>query len=725
MPVDIITEFETALKEQQELERELDQGMESEQVAIPSPSMDTLSEIGCIIAEAGQSSILRDKLVALIIDSDYIGQLQELHEVCEDLDATEALHVIYDIVKHIILLNSSSLFEHIIREDIIVGIAAMLEYDPDHPVERGTFRDFLRDSSRYKQVVPIKDPVVQEKIHQTFRLQYLKDAVLLHILDDGTLPVINTLIFFNHAQIVSHIQGNHALLADLFSILEDPSADESKKRDVVLFVHQLGNLARNLPGTYKIGLYRTLSQHGIFLAFEYALQAKHDSELQSAGVDILLSILEHDRALVRLYILEQAHSQQNSASDLFQLLLAGTKKHIGSNYQVLCCEIVRALLETVPPSVDVLSQQVEIITATSEGGKDTEDFLALFYNSYAPRMMAPLICLSPQTMALVDAGKKDSGLLMFLCETLSTMVRRHGYRARSFVFSSNISKSVCMLLAAKHGHLKLAALRFIRSCIGLHDEAYNKYFISNRLFDPIVALYVESRSRDNLIASACREFFNFIAICQIPSLLAHIVGTFAKALERAPKTLEHLRQAYNQYLENMERAKNGAGGDGLATPTVDTGKRSAVSVNMLTGRENSISGLLNGQTNNNSTSGPWGCSIADEMEDAYLESSNEEVTTEAPTTLPLTILTNRSPVAEIDDTIQSPEIDGLQNCLDIYSDAENNAPAQSGIAVIEESGMPSNLAMYHTTSHAHNNHSENISSDNTSAAESKAAQHVY
>ncbi|KAJ1797515.1 Platinum sensitivity protein, partial [Coemansia sp. RSA 2399] len=688
----------------QELEREIERDKGSGPIEIPSPSMDTLSEIGCLIAEACQSSILRDKVVASIIDSDYIGQLRELHEMCEDLDATDALHVIYDIVKHIILLNSSLLFEHIIREDTIDGVAAMLEYDPDHPVERGTFRDFLRDSSRYKQVVPIKDPEVKEKIHQTFRLQYLKDVVLSHILDDGTLPVVNALIFFNHAQIVTHIQGNHELLASLFSILEDPAGDKTKKRNVVLFVRQLGNLARNLPGTYRFGLYRTLSQHGIFLALEYALQAKNDSELQSAGVDVLLAILEHDRALVRLYILEQAHSQHKSAPDMFQLLIAGTRKRL-----------VRALLETVPSTVDSFSQQVEIITATSEGGKDTEDFLTLFYTYYASGMLAPLLRLSLQTMASVDAGKKDSSLLLFLCETLSVMVRRHGYRARSFVFSSNISKSICMLLAAKHGHLKLAALRFIRSCVGLRDEAYNKYLIANRLLDPVVALYVGVYSRENLISSACREFFNFIASCQIPSLLAHIVGTFAKTLELAPETLDHLRESYNQYLEKMERSKNDAGGDGLATPTVDTGRHSAVSVNMLIGRENSInSGLVNAQSSANSASGgPWGCSIADEMEDAYLESSGEEETTGA-----LTIVTNQHPVATIDDTIQSPEIDGLQDCLEIYSDSESSAAIQSRnsvnsiaaseISVIGDSGSPSNLAMYHTTnnSNINNNHGE-------------------
>ncbi len=48
-----------------------------------------------------------------------------------------------------------------------------LEYDPEIPV-RQRHRDYLERSVVFKEVVPISDPVIRNKIHQTYRLGYLK-----------------------------------------------------------------------------------------------------------------------------------------------------------------------------------------------------------------------------------------------------------------------------------------------------------------------------------------------------------------------------------------------------------------------------------------------------------------------------------------------------------------------------------------------------------------------
>ncbi|KAJ1989272.1 Platinum sensitivity protein [Coemansia sp. RSA 1358] len=706
-----ILEFENVMKEQQQQElgneNELEWELSPNEVTLPHPSLGTLKDIDQIISGAGKSLFQRDKVVSFIVDGDYFSHLTELHEMCEDLDSMEALHAIYNIVKHIILLNASAIFEYITRDENILGVVGMLEHNPDHPVARGTYRDFLRDNSRYKQVVPISDPSMEAKVHQTFRLQYLKDVVLQRILDDGTLPIINALIFFNHAQIANYIQGNHEFLQDLFGILQD-SADNSKKRDVVFFIRQLSTLAKNLPGTYRVGLCRALSHHGLFTMLEYAFQAKGDGELQAAGAEVFLAVLEHDRALVRTHLFDQARFHHERAISLFQLVIAAAKNRVGTNAQALCCEIVRVLLETGPSSIDMLDQQAEIITATSQNDRGAEDFLSLFYDSYVNSLMSPLLELTPQVVEELNAEKKDTSLLLFVCETLSMMIRLHGYRARSFVFTSNISKSVCVLLSAKAGHLKLAALRFIRTCIGMHDEAYNKYLIANHLLDPIASLYVKVRARDNLVTSACRELFNFVAVCRVPSLLAHILSTLSKTLKKVPNTLEQLQQAYNRYLEDMERARNGASADGLATPTVDTGRRSAVSISMLVEKDSGSGDLFNVHSGDSSNGGgPWGASVADELENAYLESSNDGNELEdASSESPLAILDDRGTSDKMDDMIQSPELDGLQDCLEIYSDTENKASIQSSnptskIGVlskrpVRETNASTTLPMYHS-----------------------------
>ncbi|KAJ2247945.1 Platinum sensitivity protein, partial [Coemansia sp. RSA 455] len=637
----------------------LDRSPTSRDVVLPQPTMNNIGEIDRLISEASQSLFQRDRLVAFILKDTYLSQLQSLHETCEDLDATEELHTLYSIARRIVLLNDSSIFEHIVRDENIVGFIGMLEHDPKHPVERGVYRDFIDSGSHYKEAVPIGDAATENKIHQNFRLQYLKDVVLPGILDEGTLPVVNALIFFNNAQITNYLQNNESLLKDLFETLHE-SSDAEKKRNVVMFVRQFSAMTKTLPAVYRVGLYRTLSQHGLFYVFEYALQ-EADQSLQVAAADVLLSVLEQDRALVRSYALAQMRQDREGAT-LFSLVIRGSKRAIGSEIQLLCCELLRILLDTMPPPVDAFD--MANIGVGGQANSESEDFLAMFYELYAHSTMECLLKVSAKDVESLGARDKRSALYVFLCELLSSMMRFHGYRARSFIISSGAFDSMCLFLSAKQNFLKLAALRFYRACIGLQDDVYNKYLTANHLLGPIVDLFVNVYSRDNLLTSACRELFAFVACHRVPSLLSHLLGAHTKALERIPTVLESLRQAYNDHLLSLEQTKNG----GMATPTVDASRRSALSINMLVGRESASRGSL--AAPNADGGGPWGSHVVDDIEDAYLEAEEDDgdfaADDEGLAKVPSRIARRGKFVAK-----ESPELEVLQDCLEQYSGGES------------------------------------------------------
>ncbi|KAJ1671078.1 Platinum sensitivity protein, partial [Coemansia sp. RSA 25] len=578
---------------------------------------------------------------------------------------------------------------HVIRDDNIIGFVGMLEYDPLNPVERGTYRDFLRSGSHYKEAVPIGDPATESKIHQNFRLQYLKDVVLPVILDDGTLPIVNALIFFNNAQITNYLQNNESLLKDLFDTLHE-SNDVEKKRNVVLFVRQFSAMTKTLPAVYRVGLYRTLSQHGLFYVFEYALQ-EADQSLQIAGADVLLSVLEQDRALVRSHALAQMRQDREGAT-LLGLVIRGSKRAIGSEIQLQCCEILRILLDTMPPPADAFDMSANIGVG-GQASSESDDFLGMFYELYARSTIECLLSVTTKEVEGLGARDKRSALYVFLCELLSSMARFHGYRARSFITSSGVFDSVCLLLSAKHSFLKLAALRFFRTCIGLQDDVYNKYLTSNHLLAPLVELFVGIFPRDNLLTSACRELFAFVASHRIPSLLSNLLGAHSKALEKIPGVLESLRQAYNDHLLSLEQAKSG----GMATPIVDTSRRSALSINMLIGRESAAHGALS--VSNGNGGGPWGSHAADDIEDAYLEAGEDDgdladnddygdYDNESLAKVP-SKLARRGRVGESrrlrSTAKQSPELAVLQDCLEQYSGGESKPLPVEELAISNRS----------------------------------------
>jgi protein phosphatase-4 regulatory subunit 3 len=63
------------------------------------------------------------------------------------------------------------------QEEYVMDVVGALEYDPElrSPQQH---RKFLSSSVAFKEVVPIKDKAVLARIHQTYRIQYIKDVIL-------------------------------------------------------------------------------------------------------------------------------------------------------------------------------------------------------------------------------------------------------------------------------------------------------------------------------------------------------------------------------------------------------------------------------------------------------------------------------------------------------------------------------------------------------------------
>jgi protein phosphatase-4 regulatory subunit 3 len=112
----------------------------------------------------------------------------------------------------------------------------------------------------------------------------------------------------------------------------------------------------------------------------------------------------------------------------------------------------------------------------------------------------------------------EVSLYSHLVETLCFFVRQHSYRSKYFLLTENLPSRVAQLLQSPEKHLKLIALKFFRTCVGLQDEFYIRHMVKYKLFEPILNLLIETMPRDNLLNSACLEFFEFIRRVSIPAV---------------------------------------------------------------------------------------------------------------------------------------------------------------------------------------------------------------
>lgn len=94
------------------------------------------------------------------------------------------------------------------------------------------------------------------KIHQTYRIIYLKDTVLPRALDDATYSTLNSLIFFNNVDIVSQIQSDTRFLSEVFRRIKSTDTNHNDLKDLISFIQELCNLAKALQIQNRVAFYQ-------------------------------------------------------------------------------------------------------------------------------------------------------------------------------------------------------------------------------------------------------------------------------------------------------------------------------------------------------------------------------------------------------------------------------------------------------------------------------------
>ncbi|EAW18004.1 SMEK family protein [Aspergillus fischeri NRRL 181] len=495
-------------------------------IMLPPPELGNLPDIDHIMRAASITQGGRDALSKFVIRDEYIPKLIPLVTVAEDLESLPDLHRLCNIMKSLILLNDNTIIETVVTDDIILGVVGALEYDPEFPTHKANHRQYLADQSRYKEVVPIKDPIIRRKIRYTWRLQYLKDVVLARILDDPTFSVLNSLIFFNQVEIVNHIQSNGPFLKELFSVFDPRNADLKRKDDAVQFLHQCAGIAKNLQAPARANLFANFINHGLFAVIAFAI--KHlNPAMRTTGVDLLVALLDHDPIMMRGYMLKAVNEKKTPLTDtLIDLLHA--ESDLGVKNQL--ADAIKVLLDPQIPLQDVMGRAGPEYFSKFRPNILSDAFMQNHFDESARRLFLPLRRLENRT-DLHDLTFEEVSLYSHLVDILTFFVRQHLYRSRNVIHNEALAPRIAQLLRVPQKHLKLTALKFFRTLVSLQDTFYQALMTHNNTFGLILDIVYETMPRDNLLNSACLELFEFIKRENIKPIVLHIVEKYREKIK--------------------------------------------------------------------------------------------------------------------------------------------------------------------------------------------------
>ncbi|NWI39227.1 P4R3B phosphatase, partial [Picathartes gymnocephalus] len=512
-------------------------------IDLPTCELNKLEEIADLVTSVLSSPIRREKLALALENEGYIKKLLQLFQVCENLENTEGLHHLYEIIRGILFLNKATLFEVMFSDECIMDVVGCLEYDPSLAQPK-RHREFLTKTAKFKEVIPITDSELRQKIHQTYRVQYIQDIILPtpSVFEENFLSTLTSFIFFNKVEIVS--------------MLQVPVVVVSKWINHTLHLHN----------------------------------GMDDLQVRSAATDIFSYLVEFSPSMVREFVMQEAQQSDDDIlliNVVIEQMICDTDPELGGAVQLM--GLLRTLID--PENMLATANKTEkseflnffynhcmhVLTApllanTSEDKceKGTEYFHFLFLPfrpGFCGQHFSALPCSSGCCYAVVGSTKSNTicpdnyqtaQLLALILELLTFCVEHHTYHIKNYIMNKDLLRRVLVLMNSKHTFLALCALRFMRRIIGLKDEFYNRYITKGNLFEPVINALLDNGTRYNLLNSAVIELFEFIRVVNIKSLIAHIVENFYNALESIEyvQTFKGLKTKYEQEKDRQSQKLN-------------------------------------------------------------------------------------------------------------------------------------------------------------------------
>uniref|UniRef100_A0A671QLD5 Serine/threonine-protein phosphatase 4 regulatory subunit 3 n=1 Tax=Sinocyclocheilus anshuiensis TaxID=1608454 RepID=A0A671QLD5_9TELE len=526
--------------EEERLEDMLESGHPLE---LPPCEPGCLEELEELVMSVLPSPVRREKLALALLSSGYIRKLLQLFRASEEEGDRRGLQQLHQIVRGLLLLNKATLLEVMFSDDCIMDVVGCLEYEPAL-LQPKSHRQFLTETARFREVIPIRDSELRQKIHQTYRVQYIQDIILpTHsVLEDNFLSTLSSFIFFNKVEIVSMLQEDEKFLTEVFAQLTDEATEDSKRRELVNFFKEFCAFSQTLQPQNRDAFFKTLANLGILPALEIVM-GMEDEQVKSAAMDIFSYLVEFSPSVVREFIMQEPQQADDDVlliNVVIKQMICDSDPELGGAVQLM------GLLRT-------LMDPENMLAPASKAEKS--EFLSFFYKYCMHVLTAPLLAnTGEEDPDLMEGAAKPNPvcpdnfqtaqLLALILELLTFCVEHHTYHIKSYIMTRDLLRRVLTLMNSRHSFLALCALRFMRRIIGLKDEYYNRYIVKGNLFEPVINALLDNGTRYNLVVSE-----------DIRSLIAHIVDNFSTALESIEyvQTFKGLKGRYEQEKQRQSR----------------------------------------------------------------------------------------------------------------------------------------------------------------------------
>lgn len=511
------------------------------------PLLENLDEAIECLSLSVINAFYKDLMIKFILESTYIDELLSLFKSAEE-KTEEELSYLYNlcrVIKILLLMNDTSIAEILFKNDSnIMTIIGILEYDPDFPNYKLNYREYLNNQTRFNEVIPIGNEEVRLKIVQTYKLQFLKDNILIRLLDDNIFSMLSSIIYFNQLEIIQYFQTSpDNYFKKLFDIYTDQDNNDDskiqKKRDIVRFIHSLSLVIKGFQHNQRNSLYSNLINNGLFRLIDFALNDYSCNETKILGTELMIFILNQD---VNLVVQPTNNGNSNHPKNsnehiilLFNVLIKLLKNDNDINLKSQICDILKNLFE---------------ISIVPMGEKNNSEFVKEF-DKVILDLFSPLIEMANNTdegrdqLLTSSSNISQNTLYQYLSEMLFFFLQHHLKYAIISIKKNGLFLGLRTLCDYhKNNLVRLSAIKCIKQSFMMNNLQLTQLLLDNDMLGPLVNILKTMKLKNNLIHSACLEFFSSLSL-----------AVLSNNYEIPKSTLLLLESLYDNYSTTLSELK--------------------------------------------------------------------------------------------------------------------------------------------------------------------------
>ena len=406
------------------------------------------------------------------------------------------IHYIFNIFKNLILIGDKSLTEALLDDELYLITFGALEYDFE-TMKSIPHRKYFKNIVKFKNPLNIKNPDIIKKINQNLRLTYLRDTALSRLIEDNAVKTINSILQYNHNDIIQFFLNNSIYLEMLLDQLK--SEDLNIKKEACLFLSEIIECSKDVIQT-RSTFSEYLFEQGILniigkIIEDNLLNDKNDNNLEIkekkefikiTAVEIFIDVLTSIPIVILDYLKQE--NDHNFLKQLTNIMLYSD--NFGIKYEI--CQIYKTLIETQlkeksSDRMDLFSEPFQIM---------------LKYLNYP---ISPLNALNHQKKIEISSTKQ------IIVEILITWFSLMNFNKQFWIEENKLDVIISNLLEEIDKVINLYTIKLLKCLINYTDPFICNKILTEKLCNNLINLFQNNMKKKNIIISCMMDFFEALS----------------------------------------------------------------------------------------------------------------------------------------------------------------------------------------------------------------------